>query len=258
MRAGALLWGALMGLVLLFMLLPLVLIVVFSLNDSALASLPLSGFTWRWYEALLANRAFLPALENSLVVGAAVAALSVLTGTLAALALARMPKRRAEAMLDLLSAPMMMPALVIAIGLLVFFVRVLGVRLGLTTVVLGQLVVVQPFVIALLSARLATFDWRLVESARDLGATPIRAFLDVTLPLVRPSLIGAGLIALSLSLDDFVIAFFTIGSGNTLPTLVWGLVRTSLDPTINAVATLLLALSVVSTGLALLLTRYRG
>jgi spermidine/putrescine transport system permease protein len=251
------LWTLFVTAVLVFLLLPLALVVLFSFNQAALTSLPISGLTLDWYATLFANRSFLPALRNSLIVGAAVGLLSVLFGTLAALGLVRLRPGRAAALIDLLSAPMMMPALVIAIALLVFFVRFLGARMGLPTVILGQLVVIQPFVIAILYARLSAFDWRLVDGARDLGAGPLRAFLDVTLPIIRPSLIGAGLIALSLSLDDFVITFFMIGSGNTLPTLVWGLVRTSLDPTINAVATLLLVLSIGSTIVALRLGRHR-
>ena len=124
--------------------------------------------------------------------------------------------------------------------------------------ILGHLVIVQPFVIPIVYARLATFDWALVDSARDLGASPLTAFCTVTLPIIQPTIVGAALIALSISLDDFVITFFTIGSGNTLPTMVWGMVRTSLDPTINAIATLLIAFSIGSTILALRLSRYRG
>jgi spermidine/putrescine transport system permease protein len=107
-------------------------------------------------------------------------------------------------------------------------------------------------------ARLANFDWSAVESARDLGASPWIAFRTITLPIIQPTIVGAGLIALSLSLDDFVITFFTIGGGNTLPTLVWGMVRTSLDPTINAIATLLILLSIGSTAIALRLSRHRS
>ena len=129
--------------------------------------------------------------------------------------------------------------------------RFLDLPLGLPTVILGHLVIAQPFVILIVYARLATFDWALVDSARDLGASPLRAFLTVTLPIIRPTIVGAALIALSISLDDFVITFFTIGGGNTLPTMVWGMVRTSLDPTINAIATLLILLSIGSTVLAL-------
>ena len=107
-------------------------------------------------------------------------------------------------------------------------------------------------------ARLANFDYRIVESARDLGASPFGAFLTVTLPIIRPIVIGAALIAMALSIDDFVITFFTIGSGNTLPTLVWGMIRTGLTPMVNAIGTLILLLTLGSSLVALRLTRYRG
>jgi spermidine/putrescine transport system permease protein len=137
-------------------------------------------------------------------------------------------------------------------------VRFLTLRLGLGSVILGQLVIVQPFVLAIVYARLQNFNWAIVDSARDLGASPLRAFFTVTLPVIQPTLVGAALIALSISLDDFVITFFTIGSGNTLPTMVWGMIRTSLDPTINALATLLILASIACAGIALRLSRYRG
>jgi spermidine/putrescine transport system permease protein len=237
---------------------PLFLVILFSFNESALTSLPLTGFTFDWYRKLFANSSFWPALENSLIVGFTVALASVATGTLAALALARMDRRRAALLLNLLSIPMMLPALILGIALICYFVRLLDLRLGLGTVILGHLVIAQPFVVLIVYARLATFDWSALDSARDLGASPLTAFRTIMLPIIQPTIIGAALIALSISLDDFVITFFTIGSGNTLPTLVWGLVRTSLDPTINAMATLLILLSIGSTIIALRLTSYRG
>jgi spermidine/putrescine transport system permease protein len=251
-------WRLFILLVIGFLVAPLVLVILFSFNTSALTSLPLTGFTLDWYRRLFANQSFWPALSNSLIIGFTVAILSVMVGTLAALALVRFRLDAADRLMALLSAPMMMPALIIGIALLVFFKRLLDIPLGLPTVILGHLVIVQPFVIAILHARLATFDWSLVESARDLGASPLRAFVTITLPIIQPTIVGATLIALSISLDDFVITFLTIGAGNTLPTMVWGLVRTSLDPTINALATLLLVLSIGSTIVALSVSRYRG
>lgn len=261
LRAGPLsdlVWRLFTLLTALFLGLPLALVILFSFNSSALTSLPLTGFTLDWYVRLFAKAAFWPALWNSLVVAFAVAALSILIGTLAALTLARMAPARAGLIIGALSVPMMLPALIIGVALMSYFVRLLDVPLGLATVVLGHLVIAQPFVVLIVFARLANFDWAVVDSARDLGASPMRAFLTVTLPIIQPTVIGAGLIALSISLDDFVIAFFTIGGGNTLSTLVWGMVRTSLDPTINAIATLLIGLSIGSTVLALWISRYRG
>jgi spermidine/putrescine transport system permease protein len=251
-------WRTLALLLAVFMGAPLVLVVLFSFNQSALTSLPLTGFTLDWYRKLFSLGAFWPALWNSLIVAALVSILSVAIGTMAALLLARMAPRRAEALIAIVSVPMMLPALIIGVAMMSYFVRLVDLPLGLPTVVLGHLVIAQPFVILIVFSRLATFDWAVVDSARDLGASPLQAFLTVTLPIIRPTIIGAALIALSISLDDFVITFFTIGAGNTLPTLVWGMVRTSLDPTINAIATLLILLSVGSTFLALRVSRYRG
>lgn len=252
------LWRGFGLLVMLFMLLPLFLVILFSFNESALTSLPLTGLTFAWYERLFEHRSFWPALKNSLIVGFAVAVVTVVIGTLAALALSTMRPRRAGALINALSLPVMLPALIIGISLICYFVRFLDIRLSLITVIFGHLVIAQPFVVLIVYARMATFNHAVVDSARDLGATRFTAFRTVTLPIIRPTIIGAALIALSLSLDDFVITFFTIGGGNTLPTLVWGMVRTSLDPTINAIATLLIALSIGSTVIALQLSRYRA
>jgi spermidine/putrescine transport system permease protein len=241
-----------------FMGIPLVLVVLFSFNQSALTSLPLTGFTLDWYRKLFSLGAFWPALWNSLIVAGFVAILSVTIGTMAALSLVRMAPRVAGILIAAISIPMMLPALIIGVALMSYFVRLIGLPLGLPTVILGHLVIAQPFVILIVFSRLATFDWAVVDSARDLGASPLRAFFTVTLPIIRPTMVGAALIALSISLDDFVITFFTIGGGNTLPTLVWGMVRTSLDPTINAMATLLILLSVGSTFLALRVSSYRA
>jgi spermidine/putrescine transport system permease protein len=252
------LWGAFTALVVIFMASPILLVILFSFNQSALTSLPLTGLTLDWYRRLFASGSFWPALQNSMIIGFSVAVGSVVTGTLAAFALTRMRERNAAMVIGALSVPIMLPPLILGIALAIFFVRLTGMRLGLGTVILGHMMIVQPFVVLIVHSRLATFDWIAVDSARDLGASPFTAFRTVVLPIIQPTIIGAALIALSISLDDFVITFFTIGGGNTLPTLVWGLVRTSLDPTINAMATLLIVLSIGSTILALQLSRYRG
>lgn len=257
-RLGDLGWQAFALLAATFMGVPLVLVVLFSFNQSALTSLPLTGFTLDWYRRLFSLGAFWPALWNSLIVAGFVALLSVAIGTMAALALARMAQRPAGFLIGLISVPMMLPALIIGVAMMSYFVRLVDLPLGLPTVIIGHLVIAQPFVILIVFSRMATFDWAVVDSARDLGASPLRAFFTVTLPIIRPTIVGAVLIALSISLDDFVITFFTIGGGNTLPTLVWGMVRTSLDPTINAIATLLILLSVGSTFIALRVSSYRG
>ncbi|HYM99558.1 MAG TPA: hypothetical protein VET25_07430, partial [Aestuariivirgaceae bacterium] len=151
------LWVGFTTLVVIFLILPLVLVVMFSFNVSALTSFPLTGFTLAWYERLLANESFWPALRASLVIGMVVAALSVIIGTLAAIGLSRMRPRSAAIALSTLMAPMTLPALIIGIALLSYFVRFLDVPLGIPTVILSHLVIVEPFVVAIVYARLATF-----------------------------------------------------------------------------------------------------
>lgn len=251
-------WRLLLGLTLAFMLLPLGLVVLFSVGSNALIGFPMGEFTLDWYRDLRADAGFRAAFWTSLAVAGATALLATLTGTLAALGLARASPRLAAVALSILMVPVLLPPLVVAIAIVVFVVRGLGLSLGLPVVILSHVLVTQPFVILIVLARLARFDFASVEAARDCGATPLQAFRMVTLPQIAPALVGAGLIAAAISLDDFVIASFTIGGGNTVSTFVWGMMRTTLDPSINATATLLLALTVAAAGLALRLTRYRG
>ena len=250
-------WGSFGVLVVIFMLSPLVLVVLFSFGENDHAAFPMGGLTLGWYETLFSSRDFLVALKNSVIVTGSVGVFSTVIGTLAALALVRLPMRRAGLMIMVLSLPIMMPALVLALALLSAYAA-LGFRLGIETVIPSQLVFTQPFVILIVYARMVSFDHAMIEGARDLGASPFRAFFTVTLPIVRPTIIGAALIAMALSLDDFIITYFTIGGGLTLPTMVWGMLRTSLDPDINALATLIIAFTISSTIIALSVTRYRA
>jgi spermidine/putrescine transport system permease protein len=140
----------------------------------------------------------------------------------------------------------------------VLTVRMLGLPLGVPVVILSHVLITQPFVILIVLARLRQFDWAGVEAARDMGATHWQCFSLVILPQIATALVGAGLIAAAVSLDDFIVASFTIGGGNTVATFVWGKMRTTLDPSINAVATLLILSTVGLSALALRLARYRG
>jgi spermidine/putrescine transport system permease protein len=251
-------WPIAMGLLILFLLAPLFLVVLFSFNANALISFPMGGLSLDWYRLLLANPEFHAALRNSLAIAFPTALLSTLTGTLAAYALAQWGKGFAPPLLLLLSLPAMMPPLVIAIALVVLYIRWLALPLGLMTVIGGHVLITQPFVAAVVAARMSTFDFTGLDAARDLGASRSQTFWKITLPQVRSAIIGAMLIAFALSLDEFIIAAFTIGGGNTLSTFVWGKIKTTLDPSINAIATILLAMTIGATVAALRLTRYRG
>jgi spermidine/putrescine transport system permease protein len=247
-----------LGFCLLFMLGPLALVVLFSFGTNALIGFPMGGLTLAWYERLLGDAGFLAAFRTSLLIAVGTAIIATATGTLAAFAIARAAPALSRWSLALVSVPVLLPPLVIAIAIVVLFVRGIGVGLGLPVVVLGHVLITQPFVILVMLARLATFPMASVEAARDLGATRWQAFRLVTLPQIATALVGAALIAASISLDDFIIASFTMGGGNTLSTFVWGKIRTTLDPSINAIATILLVLTVGMSILALRLARYRG
>jgi spermidine/putrescine transport system permease protein len=172
--------------------------------------------------------------------------------------LSRIDVRRAQSLTALLCLPLMLPPLLLAVSLRTFYTQLAGIPLTLGTVILSHLLFTLPFVVLVVYARMRNFDYRVVESARDLGASPLRAFFTVTLPIIRPTVVGAALIAVSLSIDDFIITNFTIGGGVTLPTFVFGMIRTSLTPAANAVGTLILVMTVGTTLIALRLTRYRG
>lgn len=257
MRAQAA-WTLAILALLVFMLGPLVLVVLFSVSANPLIAFPIERLTLDWYRGLFADIEFRRAFANSIVIALATGGAATLTGTMAALALIRLRGGIAGPILAFLALPVMMPPLVIGVSLIVLYVRAIGVELGLLTVIGGHLLITQPFVILIVMARMATFDHVTVESARDLGAGRWTAFRRVVLPQIATAIIGAALMAMAVSLDDFIITVFTIGSGNTLSTFVWGKVRTTLDPSINAIGTIILAMTVGATILAVRLSRYRG
>ncbi|MEQ8965053.1 MAG: ABC transporter permease [Azospirillaceae bacterium] len=255
--AIALVWWVAGTAAVFFMLAPLVALFVFSFSAGSVLTLPVTGWSVRWYRELAATPEFWIALKNSLVVCVAVGFASTTVGTMAAMAMARLPARRAGALISVFSLPVMLPPLVLALSMLTFFVGT-GLGLGLPTVILGHLVYTLPFVVLIVYARMAAFDPAIIDSARDLGASPWRTFATVVLPVARPTIIGAALVAMALSLDDFVIALFTIGGGNTLPTFMWGMLRKGVNPGINVVGVVLVTLILVASLLALRVTRYRG
>ena len=254
---GNLVWRGFLALVMFFMVAPLFLVILFSFGESALATFPLGRLSFKWYEVLFERSEFWNSFRNSLQIAVSVGFISTIVGTLSAMALSRLRARTATPLIAALSFPIMLPALVVGVALLSFY-STLNLPLSIKTVIVSHLVITQPFVILVIYARMVNFDYAIVESARDLGASPLRAFFTVTLPVVRSTVIGAAFIVIAISIDEFIIAFFTIGGGNTLPTFVWGMLRTSVDPQINAIATILILLTVGSMAIALKLSRYRG
>ncbi len=247
----------LIGCLVTFLVGPFFLVALFSFSDNPLSTIPLGNASLVWWQEMLDHPSFSNSLSNSLIIAVSVGILSAIIGTMAALALARMKSRAATTVLAVLSVPMMMPPLVLAVALLSYY-HAINLPLNLISVIISHILFTLPFVVLVTYARLASFDFTAVESARDLGATPLVAFFTVTLPMIRPTVIGASLIAVALSIDDFIITFFTIGQGNTLPTMIWGMIRTQLTPSVNAIGTVLIVLSLCSSVIALKLTKYRG
>jgi spermidine/putrescine transport system permease protein len=251
-------WRIVIALFLFFMLGPILLVVLFSFGSNSLIGFPMGSLTFDWYLKLVADTGFHSAFWTSVIVAIATAILATLTGTLAAIGLIRLAPAYTRTILAGLSLPVLLPPLVVAIAIVVLFVRGIGVGLGVPVVILGHILVSQPFVILIVMARLARFDQSAVEAARDLGASRWQAFRLVTLPQIASALVGAALVSAAISLDDFIIASFTIGAGNTISTFVWGKMRTTLDPSINAIATTLLVMTVSLAALALRVSRYKA
>jgi spermidine/putrescine transport system permease protein len=250
-------WRVVAGLFVVFLLSPLVLVVLFSFTSRAQSAFPIESLSLRWWEAMLADPRFSGAFWNSIIISGTVGVLAAIVGTMAAMALARMEPNRARPAAAMLCLPLMVPPLVLGVALLTFYSKT-HIAMGRQTVIMSHLLFTLPFVVLVVYARLRNFDYRVVESARDLGASPLRAFFTVTLPIIRATIVGASLIAMSLSLDDFVITFFTISGGQTLPIFVFGMIRAALTPTANAIGTLILVMTIGTTLIALWLTRYRG
>jgi spermidine/putrescine transport system permease protein len=257
-RTNRIAWTMFAALAVTFMLSPLAMLVIFCFNESALLSFPITGLTLHWFAALFERPEFYVALKNSLIVTVSVGTMSTVVGTMTAMGLARLRRTASSTVMAAMALPVMVPPLMLGIMFLSYYSTWLDLRLGLHTVILSHLVFTQPFVILIVNARMASFDFSAVDSARDLGASSAKAFFTITLPIIRSTVVGASLIAMALSLDDFLVTFFTIGGGNTLPIFMWGMLRKGVDPSINVVAVLLMLFSIGVSLIGLRVTRYRG
>ena len=231
------------GMVGIFLLAPLVVVVIFAFDASARLALPYPGLSFRWFNAVFSNSMITASLFQSLKVGLAVGALSIVVGyTGARLLLSGTGTSRW--LVGIAGLPTVFPILLSALGLAIL-VHKLGLQQGTLATVIGQTIVSAPFATLVIAARLRTIDSSLLEASRDLGASQAVTFRRVTFPLVRGALLAAGCFAMALSLDEFLIAFFNSGSSPTLPVVLWGLLRSTIDPTSNAVATIILAICCV-------------
>lgn len=227
----------------LFLYAPIALIVLFSFHASPSLSFPFEGFSLHWYVDLFNSYDFMSSLRSSAMVASASAILTTLLGTLSALALMRMKGRVKQLFSFMNFAPIALPGLFLGIALVVLF-SLIGLPRSLLTIVIGHTVFTLPFFVESVRSRLEYFDLSFEEAARDLGASPLQAFRLVTLPIIGPTIAGAAILCVALSLDEFLITVFVTGSDTTLPLLILSMIRRAVDPSINAASVFMLALTI--------------
>lgn len=248
--------GSVLAGVLLFLYVPLAVLFAFSFNDSKY-SIVWKGFTLKWYESLLGNQQLLDAAAHSLVLAVVAASIATVIGTLGAIALYRYRFRGRQALSGLLYVLLLTPDIVLAISLLCLFM-LLGISLGFGSLVLAHVTFCLPFTVVTVYSRLAGFDARLLEAARDLGASEFTAIVRILLPLALPAIVAGWLLSFTLSLDDVVVSYFVSGPEyEVLPLRIYSMVRLGFKPEVNALAMLLFTLSLVIVLLSQFLLRER-
>ena len=237
--------GVWMGFILLFFYLPIAVLVLFSFNQSKL-NIVWTGFTLDWYASLWHDTVLVRALQNSMIVAVFTTVISLVLGTAGAWLLHRYRYRAASLLETLAFLPMIVPEVILGVSLLILFVTI-GVQLGYTTIVISHVTFCFPFVMASVQARLAGLDPSLEEAALDLGATPLQAFTKVLVPYLMPAIVSGGLMSFTLSLDELIVTYFTASAGTrTLPLEIFGRVKKGLDPSLNAISTVFIVVTVLA------------
>lgn len=225
-----------------FLYVPLIIVVVYSFNDSKLNA-EWVGFTFAWYQALFNNEEMLTAARNSLIIAVTASLLATTLGTMAGLAIHRY---KLKVLPILAFTPVAMPEILLGVALLLFFLQVLNLTLGMVSIILAHTTFCIGFVTIIVRARLQGMDESIFEAARDLGASPWQTFHKVTLPLIMPAVVAGALMSFTLSIDDFVITFFTKGVGEPiLPIQIYTMIKVAVTPEVNAISTLLMLLTLV-------------
>jgi spermidine/putrescine transport system permease protein len=244
------------GAILFFLYAPLVLLMVFSFNDSK-ANIVWRGFTTKYYGKLFENEALMEALINSLTIAFFATIFSLVLGAMAAIMLWRFKFPFKSAVEGTMTMPIVVPEICMGVAMLIFFARMewptdLVWPMNLSSIIIAHITFCFPFVAMVVRSRLASFNKEEEEAAKDLGASEWQAFRDVLLPHMKPGLIAGALLAFTLSLDDFVITFFTSGPNTvTFPVKVYSMLRFSVTPEVNAASTMLILLTVILTAAAL-------
>ena len=244
-----------------FLYVPLILVVVYSFNDSRIATI-WGGFSTRWYGELLQNDLILDAALLSLTVAATSATAATLLGTMAGLALARFGRFKGRTLFSgMISSPMVMPEVITGLSLLLLFVTLQQLtgwpgQRGFSTITIAHTTFSMAYVAVIVQSRLIAMDESLEEAAMDLGGRPLRVVFDITLPLIAPAMIAGWLLSFTLSLDDLVIASFVSGPGSTtLPMVIFSKVKLGVSPDINALATIIIVTVCIGVAIAWLVGR---
>jgi spermidine/putrescine transport system permease protein len=253
-RIGDGVFGAAIVAILAYLYLPVAVLIIFSFNDSNTLTLPLSGFTLKWYEELFANSDLKKALFNSFYVATLATALTVIIGVPAAFALDRLSFPGKTLFRRLVLLPLVLPGIITGIAMLNLF-KIMGFRLSLETVIIGHATALLSVVVTQVFARLQRLNRNLEEAAADLGAKPWETFLYIVLPNIRSAIIGSALLSFTLSFDEIPVTFFLTGRDNTLPMYIWSTMRRGITPEINAVGTLIVAASLVLIALSVWMLR---
>lgn len=239
-----------LGVVFAFLYIPISVLFALSFNEGGLPT-AWTGFSTKWYASLLANSDITGAAANTLLVALASTVLATLLGSLLAVGV-EIRRRKGRLIETIIFAPMIIPDIVLAIALLSFF-SLLNVTMGLHTIIASHVVFNLAFVCAVVRARLKTFDWSIVEASTDLGASLPITLWRVVLPVLMPAVIAGALLAFTLSVDEFIIAFFTAGAGRdsiTLPMQIYAMIRFGVTPEINALAVIVMSISVLALALS--------
>ena len=247
-------FGPIALLVYAFLYLPLLLVVGYSFNDNRIVTI-WKGFTFHWYFDMLGNHDIQRALGNSLRIAVIATIVSVVLATGLAIGLLRMGRHGRIFAWTLIGAPLIIPEIVFAIGTLALFVQV-RIPLGINAITLAHIAFCIPFALLPIRARLRGVDVSVYEAAADLGANEWVIFRRITMPLLMPGIVAGALLAFIISLDDFIVSYFLAGPGSTtLPVYIFGMIRNSITPGINALSTMLLAASVLIVTISFLFTR---
>ena len=234
--------------------LPIAVLVINSFNSAKYGN-HWGGFTWKWYEKLFANEGLMGAAGHSLLIAISSASLATIIGTLAAVALHRYQFKGKAILSSMVFVSMLTPEIVLAIALLIIFI-VLGVQLGFWSLLLAHITFCLPFVIVAVFSHLKGFDMKMLEAARDLGATEGKVFMKIILPLALPAIASGWLLSFTLSLDDVIVSAFVTGpSYEILPLKIYSMVRVGVSPEVNAISTTLLVISLVLVIISQLLLR---